>query len=1021
MESVALKRAVVIAVVCMLLSFFLYWNLRNVTNEDAKRKDEKIARQETPAKPLAPGKMSWSLDEVIDAYSRQRDNAYLQYVMLQLANNEKRTADVIKQFPDLDPASRRRGEAHSVDLFSLFSGYHAIQESLQLDVMLPGQAMEETQTKWIEVTETVEVPETVERNGVKETVTKKHQVKKKLWDREVVARQADDKPAEPRKPTPLEKLIGPTVKSHPWDAMLADKKPKVSELARCVPADFYLVEFRTMTKLLDTLDARQDWTTYFFTQAHLDATDLRTRQRIQTQLLLDDSPAQRPFYDAIVQNVAIAGSDPFVKEGSDVTMLFQFQSPAFFHPGMERMQESVRKQYPNVRTQKGHHLGIEFTALTTPDRTVSLYVAEPTSHLHIRSNSLAGLKRVLETTLGKTPSLGDTAEFRYIRTLMPMGTAEEDGLIYLSDAFVRRLIGPTTKITEARRLIGYNHLRMIAHAAQMYRTQFGKAPKSLADLEQAKCTPGKFNEGKLACPFGGKYNLSDDGALGVSTILGTTQFLTPCCELPTLDASPQEADNYERFLKDYERYWRTYFDPIAIRLQTSAKRIRIETLVLPLIDNSIYTSLAQVVGNQPEALDALPVPARNLFSLNFRVNREAFIETYGTKARMQRAKIARVVNFIAAPATPFYPSSVPAFAWEDMKNVEPIPSPLENDELKKLGFSTQKLDALIEKGLGNQIGLHYYDARIMFDINLTQFLGSFFQAAARTGIEPSERNDEAANATGLLLGSGMTGYAFLLSSTVAPVYMAMPVKDARVVDDFLDHLDPILAKASTLRYDDPTGFSRFAADFYHLQNKLDTKVRAFGVRYGPIRYRLYWARIGDGLYLTNQPYVLDDIYAARLNTTSLPTGPTGHAMMRMRPEHWKLALDGYKLGWAENNREACQRNQSMLSAAARAFSASPPVSKLAAIEVDRERLVFDYAKKMYGVDFACPDGGRYVLGPDGKGCRCSVHGTLDLPKQPSAPAKNSHVDRLMRDFKDLHATVTILPEGLRAVVVIERK
>src|SRR5207249_2290652 len=87
------------------------------------------------------------------------------------------------------------------------------------------------------------------------------------------------------------------------------------------------------------------------------------------------------------------------------------------------------------------------------------------------------------------PRLGDRDEFKYIRTLLPLGDNEEDGLVYLSEPFLRRQLGPQVKIAEARRLVCLSHLRMIAHAAQLYRTQFGKGPASLNDLAQAVVLP----------------------------------------------------------------------------------------------------------------------------------------------------------------------------------------------------------------------------------------------------------------------------------------------------------------------------------------------------------------------------------------------------------------------------------------------------------------------------------------------------------------------------------------------------
>src|SRR5260370_28592004 len=98
---------------------------------------------------------------------------------------------------------------------------------------------------------------------------------------------------------------------------------------------------------------------------------------------------------------------------------------------------------------------------------------------------------------------------------MPRGAAEEDGFIYLSDPFIRRLVGPQGKLTERRRVLCYNHLRMLGHAALLFRTEHGRAPKSLKELQDAECLPGTFHEDELVCPDGANYTLSADGTQGV--------------------------------------------------------------------------------------------------------------------------------------------------------------------------------------------------------------------------------------------------------------------------------------------------------------------------------------------------------------------------------------------------------------------------------------------------------------------------------------------------------------------------
>ena len=129
------------------------------------------------------------------------------------------------------------------------------------------------------------------------------------------------------------------------------------------------------------------------------------------------------------------------------------------------------------------------SCIATADRRINAYAATlPAKRLHIRSNSRAALHRVLDTVLGKSaPPLGATEEFQYIRTLFPLNANEEDGLVYLPHALLRRLVGPAVQITEARRLIGQTHLRMIAHAAALYRTQFGMAPATLDELTRTGC------------------------------------------------------------------------------------------------------------------------------------------------------------------------------------------------------------------------------------------------------------------------------------------------------------------------------------------------------------------------------------------------------------------------------------------------------------------------------------------------------------------------------------------------------
>ena len=103
----------------------------------------------------------------------------------------------------------------------------------------------------------------------------------------------------------------------------------------------------------------------------------------------------------------------------------------------------------------------------TPDRAIYVWSAYPKPDLHVRSNSKAALQRVLRAIADdrEIARLGESAEYQYIRTLMVRGDEREDVFVYFSDPFIRRLVGPELKLTERRRRIAYNHLRMIGHGA----------------------------------------------------------------------------------------------------------------------------------------------------------------------------------------------------------------------------------------------------------------------------------------------------------------------------------------------------------------------------------------------------------------------------------------------------------------------------------------------------------------------------------------------------------------------------
>src|SRR5207253_3640643 len=108
--------------------------------------------------------------------------------------------------------------------------------------------------------------------------------------------------ATPAAPVPVTRLSGPEIKSHPWEKMLGGKKPAISSLAQSVPENFYLVEFRSLSKLLDALDAGDLWGAHLFSQVAQEARTQLVGERLRTQLAVETNKLLRPFYDLAVES-----------------------------------------------------------------------------------------------------------------------------------------------------------------------------------------------------------------------------------------------------------------------------------------------------------------------------------------------------------------------------------------------------------------------------------------------------------------------------------------------------------------------------------------------------------------------------------------------------------------------------------------------------------------------------------------------------------------------------------------------
>jgi hypothetical protein len=395
---------------------------------------------------------------------------------------------------------------------------------------------------------------------------------------------------------PIESVRGIATPSIPFDRLAGGRAPVVEPLARAVPADWYYAHFPRVTSMRRVLAAAERWGGHLLAAYSISARDARVREKLERQLLLRATPELDAFYDLVVGDVAVAGSDPFVAEGSDVTVLFTVRNAMLFNARLDlERSNAVAATGQRVSILREPYRSWTVVGVSTPDRSLSSFTTVR-GDLAIVSSSLEALRRVADTVDGIAPSMAASDDFKYMRIAKPYADSAEDGFLFLSDAFVRRVTSPRLKIGEARRVRCAVSLQTAAFAALMFAGErAGRTAGTIDDLVAART----LDPTSLRCPDGGRYSL--DAGVPVCSVHNRLRFLTPNLELRLDRVTPEEAAAYDAFREGYALYWRRFVDPVGVRVR-AAERLEIEAIVLPLVENSIYSEIVGDLGPEPVSL-----------------------------------------------------------------------------------------------------------------------------------------------------------------------------------------------------------------------------------------------------------------------------------------------------------------------------------------------------------------------------------------------------------------------------------
>jgi hypothetical protein len=400
-------------------------------------------------------------------------------------------------------------------------------------------------------------------------------------------------PAQDRT-VPLADVQALSLTAHPWDKLLADlkKSPTVEPLARYVPQDVLYVHFHDLRQFVAIARELDEWITPLGRLAEGSAGERHFTDTLETQLAVERTLLSEKLGNLAASGVALIAGDPYLREGTDVALLFQVKDRALLEGTLGVFEANAKAKRPDVAATTYKIGEREVRLFGTADRTIEQHRLWIDDQVLVIANSRAALERLVAVKDGKRPPLADAGDFKYLRAVYPFDPQAEDGFVFIGDAAVQAVTAPASKILEARRMEADADLRAVAYAALLYGWLEGKRPESLDALVASGLLDPKEKTHADGSP------IAFDPERGPSSSFGRMTALVPLAEQSIDKVTPAEKDAYDRFRNSYETYWRRYLDPIAVRVRRvdDGRDYELDARMLPLVSGTEYDDLTRMVG-----------------------------------------------------------------------------------------------------------------------------------------------------------------------------------------------------------------------------------------------------------------------------------------------------------------------------------------------------------------------------------------------------------------------------------------
>ncbi|MFV1967114.1 MAG: hypothetical protein ACC628_16930 [Pirellulaceae bacterium] len=330
----------------------------------------------------------------------------------------------------------------------------------------------------------------------------------------------------------------------------------IEPIAMHVPEECFYVRCGSFASFRWLRSRIEDWGTYLRDVTSMRGLDYRIMPRLERQLALRETLLATLLGDAVISDVAVLGTDTFLREGASIGILFEARDRLALDLHIRQQRHEALSREKNAREQSVQIEGHTVSLLSTPDNRVrSFYAVDGDYHLVTTSKTL--VRRFFEA--GREPSsLGRSKEFQWARSKEPLSEGHTI-FVYLSDPFFRLLVSPQYRIEMTRRIRAAAEIDVVRLARLAARAE-GRPATAIAQLVTQRLLPAGFGhqpDGSHVVVAGSSLTDSLRGACGA--------FL-PVPDVEITGATPSEVQAYRNFAQQYESLWRR-MDPIIIAIK----------------------------------------------------------------------------------------------------------------------------------------------------------------------------------------------------------------------------------------------------------------------------------------------------------------------------------------------------------------------------------------------------------------------------------------------------------------------